>query len=230
MRITRNHMNNLFRRSSRGNNTTLLQSALARTGAGSKRSRLSGQSSRTSALGGLNPTNTVNAQKLYYNMKYHAGQVCDYADKLNVKCEEQLYEKARADGSTEEIIAAVKGFVNHYNSMMANMKESGGRSDVNYQIQFNSLAGRNSSALASTGVTRNADGTLTVDEKKLGQTDVDTLEKVWGGSASFAGRAALQADSVERYAERSMEAKASSAYSSLFNGYGSKGNYFNFFS
>ncbi len=87
----------------------------------------------------------------------------------------------------------------------------------------------NSSELASCGVTRKMDGTLEVDDKKLAATDLTTLEKVWGGKSGFAGRAALWADSVETTAERSMDAQASSSYSKLFNDYGSRGNYFNFF-
>ena len=99
----------------------------------------------------------------------------------------------------------------------------------------------NSSELDSCGVTRNTDGTLTVDDTKLAATDLATLEKVWNGNSSFAGRAALWADSVESHAERNMKAEASSSYSNpfntygsnnysnLFNNYGNKGNYFNYF-
>lgn len=241
MRVTRNYMNSLLSRNNmssllNGNSkssgtSSLLQSALSRSS--NRRSRFNLNNSKTNGISGSaigNLTSSVNSEKLYYNMKYHAGQVCDYADKLKDKGEDSIYEKAKESGNTEEIIANIKGFVKQYNSMMANMKESGGRSDVNYQTQLNNLARLSSSDLAATGVTRKMDGTLVIDEKKLAEADIETLGKVWGGSSSFASRAALRADSVESYAERSMEAKASSAYSDLFNTYGSKGNYFNFFS
>ena len=94
---------------------------------------------------------------------------------------------------------------------------------------MNSISGMNSSELASCGITRKSDGSLLVDDKKLGSVDVETLEKVWNESG-FVSRTAVWADAVESAAERSMEAKASSSYSNLFNNYGSKGNYFNFFS
>lgn len=231
MRVTRNYMSGLLNGSSKSNGTSsLLQRALSRSSS-SRRSRLSLQNSKTNNANTIrNLTSSVNTEKLYYNMKYHAGQVCDYADKLSANNTDSIYEKAKESGSTDEIISNIRGFVNQYNSMMENMKQSGSRSDVNYQTQFNNLARLSSSDLASTGVTRKADGTLAIDEKKLASADIETLEKVWGGSTSFASRAALRADSVETYAERSMEAKASSAYSDLFNTYGSKGNYFNFFS
>ena len=232
MRITRNYMSNLLNGNNKSSNaSSLLQSALSRSSRG-RRSRLSVQNSRTDSLGKIstsNLTGSANSEKLYYNMKYHADQVYDYAERLNGKNKESVYEKAKASGSTEEIIANIKGFVSHYNSMVANMKKSGSRTDDNYQTQFNHLARSSSLELASTGVNRKSDGTLEIDEKKLAEADIETLEQVWGGSTSFASRIALRADSVASYAERSMTAQASSAYSSLFNNYGSKGNYFNFF-
>lgn len=233
MRVTRNYMSNLFSTKNNSNSTSsLLQRALSRSSK-SNRSHLSLQNSKTSTISGLNAgnlINSVNSEKLYYNMKYHAEQVCDYADKLSSNNKDSIYAKAMESGSTEEIIANIKGFVSQYNSVMANLKESGSRSDINYKTQLDSLARSGSSELASTGVTRKSDGTLVIDEKKLAEADVETLQKVWGSSSSFANRVATRADSIEAYAERSMEAKASSAYSNLFSNYGSKGNYFNFFS
>ena len=132
-------------------------------------------------------------------------------------------------GSTAEIAASVKGFVSQYNSMLENLKESGSRTDNNYLSQLNSISGLNSSELASCGVNRNLDGTLTVDDKKLAQTDLETFQKVWGGRSGFAGRVTIWADSVEATAERNMDAQASTSYSKLFRNYGSSGNYFNFF-
>ncbi len=233
MRITRNYMSNLLNGNSKSSNTSsLLQRALSRSNR-SRRSRLSVPDNKITGSNrnlARNLTGSVNSEKLYYNMKYHAGQVCDYAKVLDGANKDSVYEKAKESGSTAEILSGIRGFVKHYNSMMDNMEESGNRSDVNYQTQLNSLARSNSSDLASTGVTRKSDGTLVIDEKKLAEADIETLEKVWGGKSSFASRAALRADSVESYAERSMTAQASSAYSNLFNNYGSKGNYFNFFS
>lgn len=234
MRITRNYMSNLLNGNNKSSNTSsLLQSALSRTSSRSRRSHLSMLDSKTTGNNGNiigNLSGSANTEKLYYNMKYHAGQVCDYADVLDGTNKNSVYEKAKESGSTAEILAGIRGFVKHYNSMMANMEESGGRSDANYQTQLNSLSRSSSSELASTGVTRKSDGTLVIDEKKLAEADIETLEKVWGGNSSFASRVALRADSIESYAESSMEAQTSSAYSNLFNNYGSKGNFFNFFS
>ena len=162
-------------------------------------------------------------------MKYHAGQVMEYADKLTDKGEESLFSKAKESGDTSEIVSSIKGFVSHYNDMLKNLQDSGTRTDNSYLSQLNSIARTNGSALASCGVTRKSDGTLVIDEEKLASTDLETLEKVWNSNSSFASRTALWADSIESAAERSMAAKASSSYSSLFDNYGNIGNYFNLF-
>lgn len=232
MRVTRNYMNSLLGGSNSINNTSsLLQRALSRSSKGRRFNSspfLKNNKSNKNALFGSTVKSTGNTQKLYYNMKYHAGQVSDYAKKLTEKGEKSLFAKAKESGSTAEVVASIKGFVGQYNSMLQNLKDSGGAAYYNYAAQLNSVSSVNSSELASCGITRNSDGTLSVDDGKLGSADVETLEKVWNGS-SFASRTGLWADSIESAAERSMEAKASSSYSNLFNNYGSKGNYFNFF-
>ena len=229
MRVTRNYMNGLV--GANNSSTSLLQRALSRSSKSKRASRstLLNSANNRNALLTQNITNTAQKQKLYYNMKYHAGQVMEYADKLLDKGEKSLFAKAKESGDTSEIVSSIKGFVSQYNDMLQNLQDSGTRTDNSYLLQLNSIAKQNGSALASCGVTRKSDGTLVVDEEKLKATNIDTLEKVWNSNSSFAGRTALWADAIESAAERNMAAKASSSYSSLFDNYGNSGNYFNFF-
>ena len=176
-----------------------------------------------------NTATAAQTQKLYYNMKYHAQQVMNYAEKLTDTGSKSLFAAAKESGDTAEAVSAVKGFVSQYNSMLDNLKDSGTRADTLYRTQLNSYSNIYASEMAKCGVKRNADGTLSVDEKALSAVDAETLEKVWGGKNSFASRASSWADSVAAGAERNMEAQSSSAYSSLFDNYGNRGNYFNFF-
>ncbi len=86
--------------------------------------------------------------------------------------------------------------------------------------------------MAATGITRRADGTLVIDEKKLEAADVDTLEKVWGKNG-FSRKAGAKAGTVEATAERNIEAEKSSVYSpfdraNLYNSTRSSGHYFNY--
>ncbi len=234
MRIPRNYASAMLSGKNRtGGSYSLLQSALSRTGRGRRLNRsaqiLSGLQRKNNIFSNTVQGTAADKQKLYYNMKYHAQQVCEYGNKLADQSKTSLFAKAKESGSNAEIVANIKGLVGQYNSMLGNLRESGTRTDNNYLSQLNSITGMNSSELASCGVIRKTDGTLVIDEEKLAATDVATLEKVWGGKSGFAGRAALWADSVETTAERSMDAQASSSYSKLFNNYGSSGNYFNFF-
>lgn len=229
MRVTRNYLSPLVNGNGGMDSTTsLLQRALSRSSKG-RRTHRSDQltGSKNNPFAGLVNT-TQNTEKLYYNMKYHAGQVEDYAKKLTDNGEKSLFARAKENGSTSEIVANIKGFVGQYNSMMKNLKDSGSRADSTYVTQFNNIAGMNRSELAACGVTKNADGTLSVDEKKLASADIDTLAKAWGTDSGFAGRVGHWADSVESSAESSMQAQVSSAYTTFLNSYGSRGNFFNF--
>lgn len=211
---------------------SLLQRALGRSSKGRKTSRSAALLNSINNKNNIFSQNTATAaqtQKLYYNMKYHAEQVADYADKLTDISNKSIFTAAKESGDTSEIVSNIKGFVKQYNEMLKSLHDSGTRADVNYLTQLNSVSSINKLGLASCGVTRNADGTLSVDEKKLAATDIDTLGKLWNGKNSFAGRAGQYADSVVSSAERSMKAELSSSYSNLFKNYGNSGNYFNYF-
>lgn len=234
MRVTRNYMGALLNGNNGVNGTnSLLQRALSRSSKGMRSGRSPHLNQKNTSRSDILRAGAINGsagtQKLYYNMKYHAGQTADYADKLTSSDKASLFAKAKESGDTSEVVANIKGFVSQYNSMMQNLQDSGSRADNNYVTQLNNASSTYASDLADCGVKRNSDGTLVVDDKKLAATDIATLEKVWGGASSFPARAAIWADSVEASAERNMNAEASSAYSNLFNNYKSSGNYFNFF-
>ncbi len=235
MRITRNYRNGLMSAMKANENTSLFRKALSRNRNSSRTAAILNGMNKTGGLGNQNfATNTKN-QNFYYDMKYHAGQVEEYANGLADSEKNSIYDKAKESGSTEEIQSRIKSFVNQYNKMLNDLEESGTRADDSLLIQINSLSRSNSQELASTGVTRRSDGTLMIDEKKLAEADVDTLKKVWGSKNSFADRAGQRAGSVEAVAQQNMKALASSNYSNpfsrsnLYANYGTKGNYFNFF-
>lgn len=230
MRVTRNYMNSLLGAKSTNGMSSLLQRALSRSSKGRRTNRnmlLTKSANNTRSPFGSMVKTTGNTQKAYYNMKYHASQVSDYAQKLTSKEDSSIFARAEENKSTSEVVANIKGFIGQYNGMIQNLKDSGNKSYSNYVTQLNTIAGANSKELASCGITRKSDGTLAVDEKKLAATDLDTLKKVWNGNG-FVGRAAIWADAIETSAKNSMEAESKTAYSDLINNYGSKGSYFNF--
>lgn len=240
MRVTRNYrsgMLNLRRKTNKQN--SLLQSALSRNNSSSRASRIA------ALLGNKNISGTGNmadrnftasasqSQKFYYDMQYHAKQVGEYGESLKSSQKDSLYDKARENGSTEQIVSNVKNFVKQYNNMITDLKESGTRTDTAYLTQLNSMARIAERELASTGVSRKADGTLVIDEEKLSAADVDTLEKVWGSNSGFSSKVAARAGSVAATAEQKIEAEKSSIYSpfdrtNLYGGGSGLGSYFNY--
>ena len=246
MRVTRNYRNGMvnFRKNNKSEANSLLNT-LRRNSASRRSNTLAsilGGSSKSSALNGRFDTNrlydrntvlsTEKPQKFYYDMQYHAKQVGEYADALQSSDKDSIYDKARESGSTEQIVSNVKNFVNQYNNMLNDLEESGSTSDSLLLTQFNSLCRAAENDLAATGITRRADGTLVIDEKKLEAADVDTLEKVWGKNG-FSRKAGAKAGTVEATAERNIEAEKSSVYSpfdraNLYNSTRSSGHYFNY--
>lgn len=241
MRVTRNYRDGMvnFRKSSKNSQTSLLQSALSRNSSSSRAGRLAsilGRNGSTSisSVGNRNfITSSQKSQKFYYDMQYHAKQVGEYADALKTTEKDSVYDKARESGNTDQIVSDIKSFVNQYNNMLEDLEESGTRSDKLILTQLSSMSRASEQDLALTGVTRRADGTLVVDEKKLEAADVDTLEKVWGGNG-FSAKAAAKAGSVEATAGQNIEAEKSSIYSPFdranFYSSGSRnpGSYFNY--
>lgn len=238
MRITRNYRNGLMSARKANENTSLFRKALSRNNS----SRNSGRAAailnsinKTSGPGKPYFSTDTKTEKFYYDMKYHAGQVEEYAEALTDGEKNSIYDKAKESGSTEEIQAKITGFVNQYNKMIDDLSESGSKSDSLLKMQMDSTVRIYAAQLASTGVTKRSDGTLVLDEKKLAAADLETLQKVWGGKDSFANQAARKADAVKASAQQNMKAQASSNYTNpfdranLYANYGSKGNYFNFF-
>ena len=247
MRVTRNYRSGMLNsRKSSNQAASSLLNTLQRNSISRRTNTLSSilggnknSSSISSLLNRNIPTSTsalsktAKSQKFYYDMQYHAKQVGAYADALQSSEKDSIYDKARESGSTEQIVSDIKSFVNQYNNMLEDLKESGSAADTAFLTQFNSLSRLAQQDMAATGITRKADGTLVVDEKKLAAADVDTLEKVWGGSG-FSRKAGAKAGSVEAVAERNIEAEKSSTYSpfdrtNLYGNTGSSsGNYFNY--
>lgn len=177
-----------------------------------------------------NTKKTNNAQSAYMNMKNNAGELQNIASKLTNTGEDSLFAKAEESGDTSEITKQVKEFVDKYNGMVRNLRSGGSRVDNSYLNQLNANATMYRSALQATGVSKNADGTLSVNNKILSGASVNELKKAWGTGTSFAAKTRTTAANVSDNAVSSMNNLIANTYSNLLRNYGSRGNYFNFFS
>ncbi len=180
-------------------------------------------------LGTQSANKTNSTQSNYMSMKENAGEVQSIASKLTDTGEDSLFAKAEESGDTTAVTKQIKDFVNKYNGMVRNLKTSGGRVDNSYLNQLNANAKMYRSTLQATGVSQNADGTLSVNDKTLAGASVDQLKKAWGPGA-FATKTSSAAANVQSNAVNGMNNLIANSYSNLLRGYGSKGNYFNFWS
>lgn len=173
---------------------------------------------------------TGSSQAVYQNMKKYAGELQYTASELTKTGEDSLFAKAKESGDTTGITKQVKEFVDKYNGMVRSLKSSGSRVDNSYLNQLNSNAMMCRSALEATGVTRNSDGTLSVNDKALKGASLEQLEKAWGGEGVFVKKTSAAAENVQANAVSGMNNLINNSYSSLLKNFGTRGNFFNFFS
>ena len=169
-----------------------------------------------------------NSVSAYQNIKDKADALQASAAKLTAQGEDSLFEKAKETGDTSGITAQIKEFVEQYNNMVRNLKGSGDRLNSAYADSLNTYAVMHRNVLKGTGVSQQTDGTLKLDEGALREASLEALERAWGGSSSFASKAATTASLASANAVSNINSKMSNSYSNLLRNYGSSGNYFNY--
>ena len=95
------------------------------------------------------------------------------------------------------------------------LKGADGSLNSFYYKELKSAAAANEEQLKSVGVTLNKDGSLSIDEKVLGNADYDTLKKVFGSDSKFVQRTEYISDKVSQNAKSNAE--------SISNQYNAKG-------
>lgn len=177
-----------------------------------------------------NKSSTASSMTVYQNMKNSAGELQAVSSKLSDTGEDSIYAKAEESGDTSQITKLVKDFVNQYNSTVRNLKSGNSRVDSSYLSQLNSYAMMHRNALQATGITKNSDGTLSINEKALQGASVEQLKKTWGDSSSFGAKAGQTAAYVQSNAVSSLNSLVSNSYSNLLRNFGMSGSFFNFWS
>lgn len=221
MRISRNYMNALMNANKTRSSRRRMQNRSSKYNAGSYLTNMS-------SSGRTNKANST--MNIYQNMKNNAGEVQYAASKLMNSGDNSVFAKAKESGDTTEVTKEIKEFIGKYNDMVRSLRNSNSRVDNSYLNQLNSYSMMNRNTLQATGVTRQSDGTLTVDDKALNAADLEQLQKAWGGSSSFAAKAGTTAAYVQSSAVSSLNSLVNNSYSNLLKNFGSSGSFFNFWS
>lgn len=218
MRIPRNYMSALMTANKSGSSRRRMTNSLLSS---NKNNRYNTQASKLA--GG-------SSAAVYQDMKTNAGELQSTVSKLRDTGDDSIYAKAEESGDTTPITKQVKDFVNEYNSTVRSLRSGGSRVDNSYLNQLNSYAMMYRNALQATGVTKNSDGTLSINEKALQGASVEQLRQTWGSSSSFAAKAGQTAVYVQSNAVSSMNSMINNSYSNLLRSFGASGNFFNFWS
>lgn len=112
-----------------------------------------------------------------------------------VKAADTQDEQAVEDYQTEAA-KDIAGLLNSYNTMISNLMEAGGGTNKNFLSELNQLMRDYDKELSSFGISRNEDGTFSLDAEMLAGTDIDALAEIFGPDADFSQKLTAQMDTI----------------------------------
>ena len=167
--------------------------------------------------------NTKNTNSLLQNLSDKenkklgeaAKNLSGYAAGLLGDGEDSLFAEAEKTGDTKELVDHISGMVDSYNKTIKQLKGSDSALNGFYLQELKNYAAENEDALKAAGITRNKDGSLSVDKDTLSAAGPDVLKAAFGGASGFTEKVGYVSGRV---------AENASAYSnSILSGYNSAG-------
>lgn len=140
-----------------------------------------------------------------------AGKLNEAADALLAQGSKSLFKqvtKTDAAGNkttgydTDAIYKAVSSFVGSYNDLLEDTKDSKVMAISASARSIQDYSKQNSGALASIGIMINPeDNTLTLNEAKFKESNMDDVKKLFQGTGSYAYKVADRASAIDRHAQ-----------------------------
>lgn len=175
-----------------------------------------------SAVGSANSFLQKLNSKSSAQLKEAAESLEDYVSKLCDDGKNSLFARAEATGDKSELIANITGMADAYNKTLKYLGGSDSALNKFYAQELKNYTSDHSDALKAAGVTRNKDGSLSVQKDALNAADLDSLKEAFGSASGFS-------DKVGYVAGRTAE-NASAASASILGGYDRNGmDYWNSF-
>ncbi len=200
-------------------NKTSLEAGLPLTGGNSLVNQLNGNASGSivDALG--DHTNSASgslSKNKYRKIKEAAERLEEQANLLKKAGKDSVFEKARESGDTTQLCEEIKKFTEQYNDMMDNLRTDTGAMNSFYRSSMQQAVTESKEALAEIGIIVDKNGKLSVDEEKLKDADLDTVEKLLGGSGTVMTKLSLIAGKIADNAQANLKS-ASSRYDAAGN-------------
>lgn len=116
--------------------------------------------------------------------------------------------------NTDAIYKAVNSYVSSYNAAIKSAGESKVMAIRTSAASMNDYTRNNQALLASVGISYDSEKkTLSVDEKAFKEADMETVKKLFQGSASYAYQVSTKASAINTHAQ--YEASKASTYNSV---------------
>ncbi len=153
-------------------------------------------------------------------MKKKADRLSVAADDLN---KSGLYNTGSEKYDRNAITDAVKKFADEYNSVVKQSSKVASKEITGAVNSMKSMTTTMNKALEKIGVNVQNDGTLKVNEDKLGSADVKSIKALFSGEGTYGSQIAGNADSISKDAVMNSrlynsDGSASSMLSGMFNG------------
>ena len=167
---------------------------------------------------GMNTNTSVDSVKRssYEKLEKIAVKLMDTAAGFTKEGETTMFSKAKETGDKQEIYNSAKSMADYYNDTIKLLKSSDSALDMYYKEMFEDVVTENKDALESIGIIVSNKGNLSIDETKMKEADVDTLESILGTSGMFSAKIGFLASRVA--------ANAESNVSSFSSQYGASGD------
>ena len=159
----------------------------------------------------------------YEKLEKKAEELAKNAQAFLAEGQDSIFAKAKESGDNEELCSQVEKLLASYNDTLKALKPSASPLDDYYRQMLKDAAEENSEALKAAGITMGKDGILHVDKNKLKETDVDSLEKLFGASGTFSEKAAFLGEQIADHAGANA-LSYSSKYNADGNSYAALGN------
>lgn len=174
--------------------------------------------------------------KAYSNVKSEAAELTKAAAALTDTSKNSLFvekeQKVKDEQGKETTVkavdrgaieSAVKDFVTAYNDTLSAANKSGNQDILRNTSYMTNQSKIFSRALSEVGISVNKDNTLSVDDEKLKNANLDNLKTLFNGKSSYASFVSKRADMVS-----SAATKAASSTNNFYNKSGnySKNNYY----
>lgn len=178
----------------------------------------SSSSDLLSSLGNTSQTNSL-LQNLNHKdnkqLEVAAESLSSYASKLFEEGEGSLFGKAEASGDTSELVKQISNMADAYNKTVKYLKSSDSPLNRFYLQELQSYVSDHSEAMKEVGVTRNNDGSLSVNRDTLSAAGIDALKAAFGSASGFSEKVG--------YVSGRVAENAAALDDSILSGYNSSG-------